>query len=156
MSNWIMHCHCNMAMTLCVALLAGCSPKSDPLVGDYDHLLTAGYYIVCTSPDDVQVLHLIGGSWAAIPAKVTEIAWNDNFILGKQQELKPRADFPGDTMPIPVSGKFHYWIVDIGRTNQIATLSKEAFQEKVNTIALTNLTLRAINKIKWPSEKNDR
>ncbi len=63
-------------------ILGGCSPDSDPLVGDFDVQLSGGYLLVRTNVDDVEVVHMRETlHHKGVPAKVVEIAWNADFIL---------------------------------------------------------------------------
>lgn len=124
------------------------SCSRDPLMGDFDRPLTAGYHLISTSGNQIEVTHMEDSRYLGVPAKVVEIAWNDRFILAKQQELKSRGDFPGDTLPVPVPGKFSYWIIDTGQTNRYGPLSEKEFGEKVQSLGQTNLKLKDLFRAK--------
>lgn len=56
------------------------------------------------------------------------MAWDDRFVLARQQELKPRSpNDPNDTYMEPAPGKFHYWILDTSIPATHGPLTQTAF-----------------------------
>ncbi|GAA3322777.1 hypothetical protein GCM10020331_044010 [Ectobacillus funiculus] len=47
-----------------------------------------------------------------IPPVVTEVAWNDSYILAKQLELQPDPPLTL-THKLPISKNARYWIIDL-------------------------------------------
>jgi hypothetical protein len=87
-------------------------------------------------------------SWEIVPSKVVEIAWNDRFILAKQQEMEP------GRLHVATPAKFYYWIIDMVQTNKLGPFSEDEFKKKLVVDGLTNIELKAVNKINWPTEKD--
>jgi Protein of unknown function (DUF3997) len=140
-----MNAFLRLAPIACSMFLGACS--LDPNMGDFDLALINGYYLVRTSPDSVEILHMDDSRHLGVPAKVVEIAWNEHFILAKQQELQPRGDFPGDTLSIPAPGKFHYWIVDTIQTNRYGPLIQKEFEDKLQSLGLSGLKLKDVSTV---------
>ena len=123
----------------------GC--RFDPLNSDYGRALDSGYYVEQTSAHQTVIFNLtigngVEGEPMTIPADVIEIAWNNFFILAKQQELKPRGDFPGDNLPVPDPNKFKYWIIDMVRTNRLGPMTEESFGKAVKILGLSRLRMQ--------------
>jgi hypothetical protein len=129
-----------------LALLNGCS--KDPLVQDFDVPLVQGYHLISTDVDDVEVAMLHPRFSSCIPAKVVEVGWNTNFIVAKQQELRNRGDFPGDTLPVPVAGKFSFWIIDLRGTNCFGPMTEADYYSKLQTLGQSPLQMRQISKLR--------
>jgi hypothetical protein len=130
------------------ALLGGCTKDPDPLIGDYDVPLTGKYRLIRTSADEVEVAFIATEVRRCIPAKVVGIAWNTNFIVAKQQKLKQRGDFPGDTLPVPAPGQFAYWIIDVRATNCLGPLAETDYLTKARFLGLEQLQIQDVAKIK--------
>jgi hypothetical protein len=126
-----------------IAALLGCSV--DPM-GGFDRALVAGYHLRCTSGGQNEITNVDDNRLPGVPDQVVEIAWNERFILAKQQRLKPRGDFPGDEVPVPVPGKFNYWIIDTARTNRYGPLSESEFNERATFLGQSSLKLKSILK----------
>ena len=82
-----------------------------------------------------------------IPAKVVEIGWNTNVIAAKQQHLRIRGMFPGDTLPVPAPGQFSYWIIDIKATNCAGPMTEAEYQAKMRVLGEEKLLLRDVLKL---------
>jgi len=128
------------------ALLGGCT--KDPLIGDYEVPLISKYRLIRTSADDVEVVFITTEVRRCVPAKVVGIAWNTNFIIAKQQKLKQRGDFPGDTLPVAAPGQFAYWIIDARTTNCLGPLTETDYLTKVRSIGLEQLQIQDVSKMK--------
>ena len=102
--------------------------------------------------------HIVGiapiGGWSSdeeiIPAKVVEIAWNDEYIIAKQYDLKDENDYNG--YKIPDETKENYWILNMEERKRIGPLSKEEFSDKLFELELSGLKLKDVE-IYW--EKDD-
>jgi hypothetical protein len=134
--------------TACMIMfMGGCS--EDPLIGDYDVPITGKYRLVRTSADEVQIGFIATEFRGCVPAKVVGIAWNTNFIVAKQQKLKERGDFPGDTLPVPAPGQFAYWIIDVRSTNCVGPLTETDYLTKVRSLGLEQLQIQGVSKTKF-------
>jgi hypothetical protein len=134
-------------LTIAAGLLAAHGCSVDSSMGDFVLPLTGGYHLVRTSESEVTVMNLAYTSGPEVPAKVVEIAWNNNFILAKQQELAVRGKSPDDMPEVPVPGKFDYWIIDITHTNEYGPFQEREFRLKVLELGQTNLVLKDVYKI---------
>jgi hypothetical protein len=117
----------------------------DPMMGDFDVKLIGDYHLSSTSAHEVQVSHITDSRFPEIPSKVVQIAWNDRFIIAKQQELKPRGKFPGDTYLVPVEGKFNFWIIDVNRTNSYGPIAEQDFATKLQFLNVRDLKLKRVS-----------
>ena len=138
----------NLATLVLFVLLCGCS--REPLLGDFERPLTGGFRLRRESSDVVEVYHDPSTENLRVPGKVVEIAWNERVILVKQQHLKDRGKFQGDTVPIPVPGKFKVWIIDLAQTNRIGPLPEAEFQSKVNELEQEQLKLKNVSTLRHP------
>ncbi|MEH6944856.1 DUF3997 domain-containing protein [Bacillus sp. JJ722] len=90
--------------------LTGC-----PGAADYDIDLPGNYSIVRTSAHDVTIAPKTGeDSWGAtiIPAKVTEVGWNDKYIIAKQINLVKDSK-SNNGSEIPDEQDYQFWIIQI-------------------------------------------
>jgi hypothetical protein len=133
-----------LLVTFCVVTLM-CSCSDDPLVGDNDVQLIAGYHLIRLNEDDVEVAREDKELHLCIPAKVVQIAWDTNVIAAKQQHLKDRNSFPGDTLPVPVPGEFSYWIIEIKATNCSGPLTETEYNLKLRSLGQEKLSLRDVS-----------
>src|SRR5262245_36085611 len=89
---------------------------------DYAYEVSGGYWVIRSSRDQVIIAPALGkGAWAssdatAIPSKVVEIAWDDRFILARQQHL--------DRAGNPIRGTFSYWVLDVVKRRRFGPLSE--------------------------------
>ncbi|HVM62110.1 MAG TPA: DUF3997 domain-containing protein [Verrucomicrobiae bacterium] len=128
------------------ALLSSCG--RDPLVGDYEIPLVGGYRVLRTNADDVEVVSMDKKFHSCIPPKVVGIAWDNKFIVARQQQLKARGNFPGDTLPVPVPGQFSYWIVDTTATNCLGPMTEPDYLVKSRSLELEHLQMQDVSSLK--------
>ena len=104
------------------------------VVGDY------GVY--CTSPERVR----ISGPKLKIPLTVSELAYDQRFILVKQQLLQqPPLNEVGDTDGKPIPGKYDYWIVNVTRQTCYGLFDEAEFAAKRLELKVDpSLTLRDV------------
>ena len=117
-------------------------------MGDFDITLIGGYHVVRYSPDVIEVLHTKDSSHLGVLPKVCSLAWDQRFILVKQQEVRPRGSFTGDEFPVPVPGKFHYWIIDTLETKRYGPMGAQDFDSKVVSFGLNQLKLKNVEDLK--------
>ena len=122
-----------------VALLCGCNRE---LTAEYELKLRGGYSVFKTSSADIIVRCMTSEHYPDIPARVVGLAWNERFILAKQQGLTNRASFPGDTFQVPVAGKYQFWIIDITTTNRIGPLDEKGFSDKAKALGVSEIKLK--------------
>jgi hypothetical protein len=109
----------------------GCVEGFGPGVLDYSYGVSGGYQVVRSSSHQITVVPKPGrhdGTPPTIPPKVVEIAWDNAFILAKQQALRPRSPNGGYELPVP--GQFSYWIVDLKGPLAFGPLTEEEFRRK--------------------------
>jgi len=139
---------------LSLIFIVSCSRKTPNAI--YGFELANGYEVIRTSREQVEIAHMHDSEHLGVPPKVVELAWNDRFVLAKQQTLGPRGDFPGDIFQVPIAGKFSYWILDGTQTkpNRYGPMAKAEFQVRVISMGLTNLILKAVETIGDPKDGN--
>ena len=118
---------CLFVTVLSLIIVSGCAG-----LADYEVDLPGGYSIVRTSAHSVFIAPKTGeGSWGSkvIPAKVTDVAWNQKYILAKQLGLK---DDPKSSngYQIPDKQSVHYWILEYETGETTGPLNDEGFIEK--------------------------
>lgn len=129
-------------------ILYGCAGA-----GDFDIDLSGGYSLIRSSAHMVTInkreSEAIWGE-AIIPAKVIELAWNDNYILAKREGLKLRnPDNPDDRYEIPDESKIDYWILDVENGEVYGKLNEQDFIKKKNELGVPNsLILKDVDSYK--------
>ncbi|MBU9713694.1 DUF3997 domain-containing protein [Evansella tamaricis] len=93
-----------------ISLLTGCAGMAD-----YDVELPGNYSILRTSAHQVTIALKTGeDSWGSeiIPAKVTEVGWDENYIIAKQVKLTQDKNRENN-YKIPDEQNYQYWILSI-------------------------------------------
>ncbi|GIQ69693.1 hypothetical protein XYCOK13_25170 [Xylanibacillus composti] len=128
-------------------LLTGC-----PGAADYDLDLPGNYSVIRTSAHHVTIALKLGerGPWSEnlIPTKVTEVAWDDRYILAKQGKLKPDLNSPnGYLIPDPLN--YQFWILDIDTGEVSGPYDEHGFAEKRNELNIAGeIVLREVQEWK--------
>lgn len=108
-------------------------------VGDYDISLSGGYSLIRSSGHMITINKKTGdGVWeeALIPEKVTELVWNEKYILAKQLGLKrkyPDADY---SYEVPDESKVSYWILEVANGKVYGPLDEEKFNKKKTELSI--------------------
>ncbi|MGG3451731.1 DUF3997 domain-containing protein [Domibacillus aminovorans] len=127
-------------------LLTGC-----PGPADYDIDLPGGYSVIRTSAHQVKIAPKTSDtSWGSdvIPTKVTEVAWDDNYIIAKQLGLKEDDD-SSNGYQIPDKENVHFWILEIKTGKVTGPLDDDSFMEKKAELKISkNVVLKEINDIR--------
>ncbi len=117
----------------CLSILIGLTGCAG--AADYDIDLPGEYSILRTSADRVIIAPKTGTDiWreAAVPAKVTEVGWNDDYILAKQMKGE----------------KNHaYWIIQLSNDYVTGPLSDSSFSEKKEELRLSDITLKNVREM---------
>ena len=134
-----------ITVILSLVLLSGCAG-----LGDYDIDLPGNYSVVRTAAHQVTIAPKTSDtSWGSniIPTKVTELAWDDTYILAKQVGLKE--DPNNNSYQIPNREDVHFWMVEIKSGNVFGPLDEEGFRDKRNELGISNrLALKKLEDIK--------
>ena len=127
-------------------MLTGCAG-----LADYSLDLPGNYSIVRTSAHQVKVALKISDShWGSdvIPTKVTEVAWDDSYILAKQLGLvnDPKSS---NGYQIPNNDDVHFWILEIKSGEVFGPLDEVNFVEKKNEFGISeSVILKKIEDLK--------
>ena len=118
---------CLFVFVLSLGIISGCAG-----LADYEADLPGGYSIVRTSAHSVFIAPKTGeGNWGSNvnPTKVTEVLWDEKYILAKQLGLK---DDPKSSngYQIPEKQSVHYWILEYETGETTGPLNEEGFIEK--------------------------
>ncbi len=128
--------------------LCGCF---GPGMNDYDYEMVKDYR-VCHSSANAIVIYRNDdsvGIKTVIDAKVTKVAWNDNFILAEQIPLIE------GTMKLDET-KLNYWIIDVNTDELYGPLSKEEFKSKRSELEIdSNLKLKDPEKFKYLRDEQE-
>ena len=102
-----------------------------PGMNDFSYELSSEYSLYRNSAHTIMI-DLTGGgnSETQIPPKVVELAWNDDFILAKQQHLQQRG--VGDPYEEPVPNQYSYWIMKLNNPGAalLGPLDESTFNTK--------------------------
>lgn len=111
---------------LSLLLLTGC-----PGVADYSVDLPGNFSVVRTSAHQVTIAQMSDTMWGEniIPIKVTEVAWDDKYIVAKQLGLKKDPNSTNGYV-IPNVDDVHFWIVAYQTGEVFGPLEEESFSEK--------------------------
>jgi hypothetical protein len=96
------------------ALIASCG------LLDYSYDVSGGYRVIRSSRDQVKIVPKGGWNDATprVPAKVIEVAWDERFVLAKQQHMKDGK---------PVWWTYSYWILDVTKPGCFGPFTAEEF-----------------------------
>jgi hypothetical protein len=141
----------NLWVVCCAFCVVSCD--FDPAAGDYDQAINTDYRLFSTSRFQTVIINVkigtgIGVEPVGVPANVVEIAWNDRFIVAKQQEFRLRRSNPNDNYLVPVPDKYNFWIIDIAKTNRLGPLSMSELGECMKDLGIGNLKLTAVDRAK--------
>jgi hypothetical protein len=117
--------------------------------GDYDIKLSGGYSLIRSSAQMVTINKDEGKNlWgpALIPAKVTELAWDDKYVLAKQVGLKREyPDNPNNSYEVLDESKIGFWILQEGDGKVFGPLTEYEFTKKKQELSIpTDLKLKSV------------
>jgi hypothetical protein len=131
-----------------IMMLTGCAG-----LADYSYDLPGDYSIVRTSAHQVTIAPKISESnWGSdiIPKKVTEVAWDDNYILAKQLGLMNDPS-SSNGYQIPNNDEFYYWIIEFKNGEVFGPLDEEGFIKMKNDLGIfDDLILKNVETLKQP------
>lgn len=126
--------------------LVGCAG-----LGDYDIDLPGNYSIVRTSAHQIKLAPKKGeSSWGSdiIPAKIVEVAWDDNYILVKRLGLMTDPE-SNNGYQIPNAEKESFWILEIENGDLLGPLSEEGFEIQKDKLGISeNVKLKKVEDLK--------
>lgn len=129
-----------------IFVLTGCAG-----LADYSVDLPGGNSVVRSSAHQVTIAPKISDShWGAsiIPAKVTEVAWNDHYIVAKQLGMMndPKSN---NGYQIANNDDRHYWILGISTGAVFGPLNEEEFEEKKKEFGIaSDVVLKKVEDLK--------
>lgn len=118
-----------------------------PGVSDYSYDLVGGYKVTSSSAHEVKVVPQSSVGIPMIPAKVIEIAWDNTFILAKQQGLKKQSE--NSSYMIPDEKTIHYWIINASQHKIYGPLDDDEFiKERKKLNVSDSLKLKNVDSYK--------
>lgn len=137
---------------LSLLFLTGCPGPSD-----YDKDLPGGYSVIRTSAHEVKIAPKESeGSWGTdvIPTKVTEVAWDDHYIIAKQLGLKDD-EASNNGYQIPDEKNVNFWILEVTTDEVTGPLDGTSFTKKKAEYGISNdIVLQEIDDIKeWSGDE---
>lgn len=123
-----------IVIVLSLLILTGC-----PGLADYSLDLPGNYSVVRTSAHEVKIAprkDTSGWGSEVIPTKVTEVAWNEHYILAKQLGLKEDPN-SHNGYQIPNESDVNYWILEIQSGKVFGPFDEEAFAKKRNELGIS-------------------
>jgi len=124
-----------------------------PGVADYEYSLSGDYRLVRSSAHNIKVIpySIYQSTTPIIPAKVTEIAWDNQYILAKRQGLKKASNDPQISYLEPDRSVEDYWILDTSIPQVYGPMPTEEFKRKRLELNISdNLILQPVYKYKVP------
>lgn len=126
-------------------LLYGCAGA-----GDYDISLPGEYSLIRSSAHNITINKKQGEDvWgeALIPAKITELNYNNQYILAKQLGLKRKyPDNANNTYEIPDESKVTYWILQVDNGNVYGPLTENEFTNMKNKLSIpADMVLKSVS-----------
>lgn len=110
-----------------------------PGVHDFSAKVVGDYHVYCTCPVRVR----ISGPNLSIPLTVVELAYDQRFILVKQQHLS--SNEAGDVDLDPIPRKYSYWIVNVTQHTCHGPFDENQFAAKRLELKVDpSLTLRDV------------
>lgn len=136
---------------LCV-VLTGCAGMADYTISldngfRIDRL--SGHQIIIYGDKPVQSLDKTVSNYSYVPSKVTDVWWNEEYIVAKQMVLK--ADKYGYEEPPknPTENDFKYWIIDVTSRQPIGPLNETELVNETDKLGLTEIiSLTSIEKLR--------
>lgn len=137
-------------VVICSFILSGCAGASDyhiDLPGNYSLISTSDYQVTINEKNEIE------GSWKSspvIPAKIVEMAYDENYVLVKQLGLKRRnPNDSSDTYEIPDETKINYWILDTALGIARGPVSENEFYEKKIEFSISDeIQLKSVSSYK--------
>ncbi|KFN02655.1 DUF3997 domain-containing protein [Bacillus clarus] len=107
-------------------LLTGCTGSTNHLA----YTINDEYELINTSGNAFELFPTHDAVYATqyIPAKVTEIGWDDKYIIAKQVEEKSDPNNP--EAAITNKKNEHYWIIDVKHNKRFGPYNEKQFTEQ--------------------------
>jgi len=137
-----------------VFMLAGCFNGFGPGTQDYEYNVGTGYKLYRISGHNIVVAP--DGNWSEKPvieAKVTEIAWDERYVLAKQLGLKRvYPDNPNNTYEVPAESKVQYFILDTVDLKIYGGYNLDEFTEERKALGISD-ELKLEDVSSYPKDK---
>jgi hypothetical protein len=129
-----------------LSFLTGC-----PGASDYDIEMPGNYSVIRTSAHNITIAPKTSeDSWGAniIPAKVTEVGWNDEYIIAKQINLEQDSK-SNNGYEIPDTQDYHFWIIEIESGKVTGPLDDLGLIEKKKEYEITDdIILKSVQNLR--------
>lgn len=128
----------SLLLIIFIIALSGC--YVGPGVTDYSYNLCGGYKLYKCSAHDIKVVPKSGwnDNTPVIPTQVLNIAWDKQFIIATQQDIKENGKAASD--------KINYWILDTKTPMVYGPLNKTDFENEKKNLKITDfLTLKPVD-----------
>ncbi|MER1987703.1 MAG: DUF3997 domain-containing protein [Solibacillus sp.] len=136
----------SMLIIYSLLILTGCAG-----LADYSLDLLGNYSIVRSSAHQVTIAPKTSdSSWGSdlIPTKVTEVAWDDSYILAKQLGLMNDPN-SRNGYQIPNNNDIHFWIIAFRSGKVFGPYDENGLAEKKKALGISkNVLLKDIEDLK--------
>lgn len=107
-------------------LLTGCTESAHHPA----YTINEEYELINTSGNAFELFPTQDAVYATqyVPANITEVAWDDRYIIAKQIEEKSDPHNPESTLTNKQNE--YYWIIDIKQNKRFESYNKKQFQEQ--------------------------
>jgi len=125
-------------------LLSACAGMAD-----YDVDLPSDYWVIRSSAHNIIILRGDGTLFeeTLVPAKVTQIGWDEKFIVANQVSLQKESN-ESDYL-IPNEKDMHYWIINYKTDEIMGPLDENQFLERKSELQIPeNLKLTDVSKLR--------
>ncbi len=120
-------------------------------MNDYTYTIVKDYRLSHSSSNDIVIFKNDDnvGIETVVHAKVTKVAWDDNFILAEQIPLIE------ETMELD-KAKLNYWIIDVNTGELYGPLTKEELELKRSELQIdSSLELKDLEKFKYLRDEKE-
>jgi hypothetical protein len=84
-----------------------------------------------------------------VPAKVTDVWWNDEYIVAKQIVLMTDENNNGHPPKNPSTNDFYYWLIDVNNHQVLGPLNEKELENEADKLGLSEkITLTPIINLK--------
>ena len=141
-----------LILVLLCLFLTGCAGMADytiSLDNGYRIDRLSAHQIAIYGDKPVQSEDKTVNNYLYVPAKVTDIWWNEEYIVVKQILLMADENEYEQPPENPTDNDFNYWIIDVKNSQPLGPLDEKELGNETDKLGLTEIiSLTSIEKLK--------
>lgn len=141
-----------LILVLLCLFLTGCAGMADytiSLDNGYRIDRLSAHQIAIYGDKPVQSEDKTVNNYLYVPAKVTDIWWNEEYIVVKQIVLMADENEYEQPPKNPTNNDFNYWIIDVKNSQPLGPLDEKELGNETDKLGLTEIiSLTSIEKLK--------